>query len=69
MPIAVLPFVNTALANNAVLHRSFDVLRGSGVRVLFGSSNFEPHPPRQGGRALMNYPWKKAVEAVGRQFW
>ncbi|MFD1147878.1 flavoprotein [Saccharothrix hoggarensis] len=64
VPIAVLPFVNTALANNAVLHRSFEVLRSSGVKVLFGPGGFEPHLPRQGGRALAHYPWRSAIEAM-----
>ncbi|MGM1063670.1 flavoprotein [Saccharothrix sp. Mg75] len=65
VPIAVLPFVNTALANNAVFHRSVEALRGSGVGVLFGPGGFEPHPPGQGERALAHYPWKKAVDIIG----
>ncbi|WP_238598536.1 flavoprotein [Saccharothrix sp. ALI-22-I] len=64
VPIAVLPFVNTALAANAVLHRSFDVLRSSGVRVLFGEDGFQPHPPRQGNRVMAAYPWHLAIDAV-----
>jgi hypothetical protein len=44
VPIAVLPFVNTALAANAVFHRSVTALQGAGVRVLLGPDGFEPHP-------------------------
>lgn len=66
VPIAVLPFVNTALANNAVFHRSVEALRSSGVEVLFGEGGFRPHPPRQGNRVMAGYPWHVAVDAVGR---
>ncbi|MEU4740673.1 flavoprotein [Actinosynnema sp. NPDC023658] len=64
VPIAVLPFVNTALANNAALYRSVEALRASGVRVLLGSGGFEPHPPRQGHRAVADYPWHSAINAL-----
>ncbi|MCE6997761.1 flavoprotein [Saccharothrix sp. S26] len=64
VPIAVLPFVNTALAANPVLHRSIDVLRSSGVQVLFGKGGFQPHPPRTGSRAMATYPWSAALDAV-----
>ncbi len=66
IPIAVLPFVNTALAANAVLHRSIDTLRDSGVQVLFGEQGFRPHPPRHGSRVMADYPWHLAIEAVDR---
>jgi phosphopantothenoylcysteine synthetase/decarboxylase len=62
--IVVLPFVNQALAANPVFRRSVDDLRASGVRVLFGPGEFEPHPPRTGNDALDRYPWKLALEAA-----
>jgi phosphopantothenoylcysteine synthetase/decarboxylase len=65
VPIAVLPFVNTALAANPVLHRSIDTLRASGVKVLFGEDGFQPHPPRTGSSVLADYPWQLALDAVG----
>ncbi|MEU4803077.1 flavoprotein [Actinosynnema sp. NPDC023587] len=64
VPIAVLPFVNTALAANAVLDRSISALRAAGVKVLFGEGGFQPHPPRHGGRVMANYPWHLALDAV-----
>ena len=64
VPIAVLPFVNTALAASAVLRRSIDALRSSGVKVLFGEGGCWPHPPRTGGSALADYPWHLALDAV-----
>ncbi|MEV0675496.1 flavoprotein [Actinosynnema sp. NPDC050436] len=64
VPIAVLPFVNTALAANAVLHRSIATLRAARVTVLFGEGGFRPHPPRTGGRVMATYPWHLALDAV-----
>jgi hypothetical protein len=64
VPIAVLPFVNTALAANRVFHRSVEELRAAGVTVLFGSGGFVPHPPRTGGQAMDQYPWGLALDAV-----
>lgn len=62
--IVVLPFVNQALAANPVFTRSIDHLRQAGVRVLFGPGEFEPHPPRTGGRLLDDYPWQHALDAT-----
>ncbi|MCO1580481.1 flavoprotein [Crossiella sp. SN42] len=64
VPIAVLPFVNTALAANRVFQRSVDELRFAGVTVLFGEGGFVPHPPRTGGKASASYPWHRALESV-----
>lgn len=64
VPIAVLPFVNTALANNRVFHRSVAELRESDVTVLFGEGGFIPHPPRTGGKVMDSYPWQAALDAV-----
>ena len=64
VPIAVLPFVNTALAANPVLHRSIDALRSSGVKVLFGEDGSQPHPPRTGSSVMADYPWHLALDAV-----
>jgi hypothetical protein len=52
VPIAVLPFVNTALAANRVFHRSVDELRAAGVTVLFGDGGFVPPAPRTGGQVI-----------------
>lgn len=65
VPIAVLPFVNTALANNRPFRRSVEELREAGVTVLFGEGGFVPHPPRTGGQAMDSYPWAAALSAVG----
>lgn len=64
VPIAVLPFVNTALAANRVFDRSVGELRASGIRVLYGPGGFEPHPPRTGAEAADRYPWRCTLDAI-----
>lgn len=62
--IVALPFVNQALAANPAFLRSVENLRASGVRVLFGPGEFEPHPPRTGGTAMDSFPWGLALKAA-----
>ncbi len=62
VPIAVLPFVNTALAANRVFENSVQQLRESGVHVLYGEHGFQPHPPRTGSTVLARYPWHLVLE-------
>jgi hypothetical protein len=64
IPMAVLPFVNSALAANRVFGRSVGELRAAGIRVLYGPGEFEPHPIRTGGSRLAGYPWHLALDAV-----
>ena len=64
LPIAVLPFVNQALAANPVFLRSVEALRDVGVCVLFGPGEFVPHPPRTGSTVLDTYPWQLALRAL-----
>jgi len=64
VPIAVLPFVNTAYAANKVFAQSVTALRDAGVTVLYGPGAFEPHPPGTGGTRLESYPWHLALNAV-----
>lgn len=64
IPIAVLPFVNTALAANPIFTRSVDALRESGVRVLYDDGGFQPHPPRTGETVLDSYPWHLPLDAL-----
>ncbi|GAA1683718.1 flavoprotein [Kribbella yunnanensis] len=63
--VVAVPFVNQALAANAVFLRSVESLRAAGVRVLFGPGELEPHPPRTGSSALAAFPWGMALEAAG----
>lgn len=64
VPIAVLPFVNTALAANTVFTSSVAHLRREGVWVLYGEGGFQPHPPRTGESVLDTYPWHLVLESL-----
>lgn len=64
LPLAVLPFVNTALAAHPAFRRSVRDLRDAGVDVLLGEDGFVPHPPGEGNEKLPGYPWETALRAV-----
>ncbi|MEU8942572.1 flavoprotein [Streptomyces goshikiensis] len=59
IPIAVLPYVNTALAAHPAYRRSLAELREMGV--LLGS--YEPHRPKAGGGAD-RFHWDEAVQLL-----
>ncbi|GLV93287.1 hypothetical protein Slala04_47410 [Streptomyces lavendulae subsp. lavendulae] len=61
-PLAVMPCVNTACVRHSQFEQSIAVLRGAGVRVLYGEDGFTPHPPGRGGAEP--YPWSLALDAV-----
>lgn len=66
IPIVVVPFVNTALANRAAFRRSVQTLRSEGVHILLGPGRFEPHPPRTGGNHIETFPWNLALDEADR---
>jgi phosphopantothenoylcysteine synthetase/decarboxylase len=49
VPVAVLPFVNSALAARNPFSAAVASLRDEGVRVLLGPGQWVPHPPGTGG--------------------
>jgi phosphopantothenoylcysteine synthetase/decarboxylase len=67
LPLAILPFVNTALAAHPAFERSVRQLRDAGATVLLGAGGFVPNPPNQGEHKLPDYPWEKALRAVEGQ--
>ncbi|MEM9608347.1 MAG: flavoprotein [Actinomycetota bacterium] len=64
LPVMVLPFVNTALANREPFKRSVDSLRAEGVEVLMGPGQWEPHEPHTGGQYFDSFPWTLALDRV-----
>jgi phosphopantothenoylcysteine synthetase/decarboxylase len=62
IPLVVLPFVNTALAERPPFRRSVQQLRDEGVRILLGPGQFEPHRPGTGGTRLDTFPWHLALD-------
>ncbi|WP_208297626.1 flavoprotein [Actinophytocola oryzae] len=66
VPLAILPFVNTALAAHPAFGRSVRVLREAGLDVLLGGDGFAPNPPNAGENTLPDYPWALALRAVDK---
>jgi len=66
VPIVVLPFVNTALADRAPFRRSVESLRAEGVKLLLGPGGFQPHPPRTGEGRIDSYPWYLGLDEAER---
>jgi len=63
--VAVLPFVNSALAGRKPFVAAVESLRSEGVRVVFGPGQWEPHPPGTGGERVDAFPWTAVLDAAG----
>jgi phosphopantothenoylcysteine synthetase/decarboxylase len=63
-PVAILPFVNTALASRRPFQQAVETLRVEGVRVIMGPGEWLPHPPGTGDSRLEDYPWHLALAAI-----
>ncbi|EST33667.1 hypothetical protein N566_19240 [Streptomycetaceae bacterium MP113-05] len=62
-PLAVMPCVNAAYATHPQFGRSVEVLRGAGVRMLYGGKDgFVPKAPGEGRPEA--YPWHLALAAA-----
>ncbi|MFI0738449.1 flavoprotein [Streptomyces sp. NPDC021100] len=66
LPVAALPFWSTALDAHPATRRSLEVLRSTGVRVVYGPGEWVPHAPGSGGRHVDGYPWERVLDAVVR---
>jgi phosphopantothenoylcysteine synthetase/decarboxylase len=64
LPLAALPFLNSAQAAHPAFARSVQTLREAGVKVLLGSEGYEPHTPHAGSRNLHAYPWHRLLEEI-----
>ncbi|MFD9880590.1 flavoprotein [Streptomyces alboflavus] len=62
IPVAALPYLNSAQAAHPAYGQSLDRLRAMGV--LLGS--YEPHKPKSGGGAE-RFPWEEALDLVELQ--
>jgi len=65
IPVVILPFINTALADRAPLRAAITSLRAEGVHVLLGPDGFEPHPPGRGDERITSFPWQRALHEAG----
>src|SRR5260370_11050965 len=66
IPVAILPFVNTALATRQPFQRSVRQLRDEGAQLLLGPGLFEPHEPGTGNDHIDAFPWQAALNAVAQ---
>jgi phosphopantothenoylcysteine synthetase/decarboxylase len=64
LPLAALPFLNSAQAAHPAFGRSVKELRHAGVKVLLGAQGYEPHVPHEGSKYLAKYPWHTVLAAV-----
>jgi hypothetical protein len=63
-PVAILPFVNTALAARRPFQQAVESLRTEGVRVILGPDAWLPHPPGTGDSRHDDYPWHLTLAAI-----
>ena len=63
-PTVTMPCTNAALAAHPQFDQSLALLRGAGVRVLFGEDGFTPGPA--GTDTPDHFPWTEALDAVDR---
>ncbi len=64
VPVAILPFVNTALAARTPFVAAVNSLRAEGVHMLLGPGEWTPHPPGTGGEHMDTFPWATALDAI-----
>lgn len=65
IPLVMMPCLNSTYARHPQFDRSVEILRGAGVRMLYGPGGFEPNPPGQGRPE--EYPWHLALDAAGEE--
>jgi hypothetical protein len=65
VPIAVMPYTNTAMAAHPAFRESLRRLRNWGVRVLFGEDVLSLPPPGAAAGQAGAFPWERALAAVG----
>jgi phosphopantothenoylcysteine synthetase/decarboxylase len=64
LPLVAIPAINAAQAKHPAFTISVEVLRRSGVSVLFGEDIYEVHEPGMGANYLHLFPWKLALTTV-----
>ncbi|MEU2611908.1 flavoprotein [Micromonospora sp. NPDC007271] len=64
VPIAAVPYTNSAMAAHPAFRTSLDRLREWGVRVVFGDHVVPLHSPGTGERHLDAFPWGVGLAAL-----
>lgn len=65
VPMAVMPYTNTAMAAHPAFRQSLRRLRTWGVRVLFGEDIVPLPPPGAAAGRAGDFPWQIALAAIG----
>ncbi|MFE9652369.1 flavoprotein [Micromonospora sp. NPDC006431] len=65
VPIAAVPYTNSAMAAHPAFRASLDRLREWGVRMVFGDHVVPLHPPGTGERHTDVFPWEVGLAALG----
>lgn len=58
VPVVVMPFINTALANRLPLQESMKRLESEGVVFIGAQQGNAPNEPHTGSTKLDSYPWE-----------
>ncbi|WBB75158.1 flavoprotein [Micromonospora sp. WMMD1128] len=64
VPIAAVPFTNSAMAAHPAFRASLARLAEWGVRMVFGDDVVRLHPPGTGERHLDAFPWAAGLDAL-----
>ncbi|OKI77700.1 flavoprotein [Micromonospora sp. CB01531] len=64
VPIAAVPYTNSAMAAHPAFRASLDRLREWGVRMVFGDHVVPLHPPGTGERHVDAFPWEVGLAAL-----
>ncbi|MEY9215019.1 flavoprotein [Thermobifida halotolerans] len=64
IPIAILPFINSAYSARLPFQRSLSSLAKEKVSILFGRGIFAPHEAGKGGSLRKLFPWKEALKLI-----
>jgi phosphopantothenoylcysteine decarboxylase len=65
IPTVVVPYTNRVMARHPSLHESLAKLRSWGVHVLYGDDVYRLGGPGQTERFRGQFPWRRALQAVG----
>src|SRR5690606_27757725 len=66
LPVAILPFVNSAHVARKPFQRSVELLRQKGVLVSIGTELVEPHKAKGVEVKMGEFPWKEALARIDK---
>jgi phosphopantothenoylcysteine synthetase/decarboxylase len=64
LPLAAMPFTNSAMAAHPAFIENVAKLRAWGVQVLFGDDLLELHAPGTGEAVVDMFPWDRVLKSI-----